>query len=94
MAWEEVGFTARRRKGGGMLEEERARVNAHRAVVASVVPAFLWERGVGSAFEGVVEVYAGSHSQVSWAGALDPGESWVFRRVRWGGAGKGFLRRR
>lgn len=60
MAWEEVGFAARRWKGGGMLEEERARVKVYRAVVAPVVPALLsLGAGVGSVFEGVVEISAG-----------------------------------
>lgn len=45
MAWEEIGFTGRRWKGGGMLEEERARVKVYRAVVAPVIPALLWEWG-------------------------------------------------
>lgn len=44
MAWEEVGFAARRWKGGGMLEKERARVKVYRAVVAPVVPTLQWER--------------------------------------------------
>lgn len=43
-----------------MLEEERARVKVYRAVVAPVVPALLsLGAGVGSVFEGVVEISAG-----------------------------------
>lgn len=45
VAWEEVSFTARRWKGGGMLKEEHSRVKVDGAVVASVVPALHWEQG-------------------------------------------------
>lgn len=61
VAWEEVGFTARRWKGGGMLEEERSRVKVDRAVVASVVPALLWEQGSGQHLKG-----SGQHLKAQW----------------------------
>lgn len=34
---------------------------------------------------------AGS-SKCPWAGALHPGESWIFHRVRWGEVGRGTKR--
>lgn len=41
------------------MEEDPARVKVYWAVVEPVVPALLWERGVGSVFEGVAEIYVG-----------------------------------